>query len=135
MSIFDIKWCNFLCVILDIALDIHWKGNKIKKRGFSLLLENHCLSSSSFLHHFSGITGIRSKKYFADHGVANTIQLFVATKGNISGVLFYWKSRDEVEFPRDFLMNLATCLFACQWNHGTIIRMLKQTLSNGQNPV
>ena len=47
----------------------------------------NCLSSSPFLHHFSGIAGnskgeYGAKIYFTDHWTANTIQLVVATKGN-----------------------------------------------------
>ena len=50
----------------------------------------NCLSSSSFLHHFSGITEnshgeLGVEKNFTDHWTVNTIQLFVAKKGN-----FFW---------------------------------------------
>ena len=39
-----------------------------------------------------------------------TNQLFVAIKGNFSGLFFFWTGRSEGEFPRDYLINPATCL-------------------------
>ena len=44
-----------------------------------------------FLHNFSGILGKSEQKHFKDHPTANTIQLFVAIKGNSFG-LFLSKS-------------------------------------------
>ena len=66
------------------------------------------------LQNFSGISGnSEQKKYFTDHWAAHTIQLFVAIKGNFCNLLFFWISRSDTEFPRDYLINVATCLFAC----------------------
>ena len=50
----------------------------------------HNCISSSFLHHFSGITGnlkseFGAKIYFTDHWTANTIRLYVDVKG-----IFLW---------------------------------------------
>ena len=39
---------------------------------------------------------------------ANTIQLFVAIKGNFSGVFFFEQSPSEGKFPRGYLINVAT---------------------------
>ena len=41
-----------------------------------------------------------------------TIQLFVATKGNFFDILIFWKSHSEEESPTDYLIIVATCLFA-----------------------
>ena len=54
---------------------------------------------------------ICSKKYFTDHQTAKSIQLFVAIKGNFSFLLFFWRRRSKVKFPRG-LIDVATCLFA-----------------------
>ena len=35
-------------------------------------------------------------------------------KGNFSGLFFSRTSRSEGEFPRDYLINIVTCLFAYQ---------------------
>ena len=39
---------------------------------------------------------------------ANTIQLFVAIKGNFSGVFFFEQSPSEGKFPRGYFINVAT---------------------------
>ena len=68
--------------------------------------------SSSCPRLFRDIKKIGGKRYFTDHRAANIIQLFVAIKGNFSGLLFFWTSSSEGKLPRDYLINVATCLFA-----------------------
>ena len=68
--------------------------------------------SSSCPQLFRNIKKIGAKKYFTDHRAANIIQLFVAIKGNLSGVFFFWASSSEGKLPRNYLINVATCLFA-----------------------
>ena len=60
-----------------------------------------------------------SKKHFTEHQTAffvcyfyATIQLSDAIQRHFPGQLFFWTSCREGEFPRDFLINVATCLFA-----------------------
>ena len=38
---------------------------------------------------FRNIGKFGAKEYFMDHQTANTIQLFIAIKGNFSGILFF----------------------------------------------
>ena len=45
------------------------------------------------------------KKYFTDHRPANTVQVFVAIKGNFSGPFYFWTSRRKDKFLRDYLIN------------------------------
>ena len=52
----------------------------------------------------------RAKKYFADYQTANTIQLFVSIKSKYLEPIFFITSRSEGEFPRDYLIDIATCL-------------------------
>ena len=66
------------------------------------------------------------KKNFTDHQTADTIQIFVAIKGNFSGLIFFWTSCREGKFPKDYLINEATCLFTYHW---------VKTFSTGQKPV
>ena len=73
-------------------------------------------SPSSSLLIFWNIGEFGAKKYFTNHRKANTIQLFVATKGNVSSLSFLWSCPSEREFPRDDLINVATCLFAYHYN-------------------
>ena len=46
-----------------------------------------------------------TKKYFRAHRKVNISQLqvskFAATKGNFSGLIFFWTSHSEGEFSRD----------------------------------
>ena len=70
-------------------------------------------SSSSLPQLFWNIWEFGAKKYFTDSRTASTIQLFVAIKGNCAALFFFWTSCSEREFPRDYSINLATCLFAC----------------------
>ena len=65
---------------------------------------------------FRNYRKLGAKKYFTDHWTANTIQLFVAIKGNFLWSIFFWTSRSEGEFSRDHLINVSTCLFAYHWN-------------------
>ena len=84
------------------------KKKKMEHQSWKAL--RNCLSFSSFLHHFSGITGKKlfgAKCYFTDLRTANIIQLFVAIKGNFSGLFFFWTCRCEGEFLRDVLINVA----------------------------
>ena len=52
-----------------------------------------------------------AKKYFTDHGTGNTIKLFVDVIGNFSGLFIFSTGHSEGEFSRDYLINVATCLF------------------------
>ena len=91
----------------------------------------NCLSSSSFLRHFSGITGrlnyeFGAKRYFTDHWTANLIPLFVVITGNFfCSILFVNKSQGRA--IRQTLLDKCSYLFICI--------ALKYTLSNIQNPV
>ena len=53
-----------------------------------------------------------AKKHFRDYRTANTVQLFVAIKRNFSSLFFFWTFHSKGKFPRDYLINLATYLFA-----------------------
>ena len=80
------------------------------------------LSSSSFLDHFSRIMGnSEQKKYLADLWTADIIQLFIAVKGNLSGLIFF-ECRGITQRPIDKCSLLFICI------------LLSYTLSNGQKP-
>ena len=70
-------------------------------------------ASSSSPQLFRNVGEFVVKKYFTDHWITSTIQLFVGKIGNISGLFFLWTSRSDGEFPRDCLINIATRLFVC----------------------
>ena len=80
-----------------------WKATRLHLPVFSIF---------PFSTTFPEYWGIRKKKCFTDHQTAITVQLFVAIKGNFSGLLFFWTSRKEREFPREYFINVVTCLFA-----------------------
>ena len=61
-----------------------------------------------FFTNFPEYQGIRSKKIIYKPRTADTIQLFVAIKA--SGLFFFWTSRGEGEFPRNYLINAFSCL-------------------------
>ena len=82
--------------------------------------------SSSSPGLFQKIEEFGAKKKFTDHQTATTIQIFVAIKGNFSGLIFFWTSCREGKFPQDYLINEANCLFTYHW---------EKTFSTGQNPV
>lgn len=46
--------------------------------------------------------------------VEQLIQLFVAAKVSFSGLLYFSTFGSEGKFPRDYLPNMAICLFAYQ---------------------
>ena len=69
-------------------------------------------SSSSPLRLFRNIGEFGAKRYFTENPLANTSQLFLNIKGNSPGLFFFWTSPSEEKVPRDYLINLATCLFA-----------------------
>ena len=71
------------------------------------------LSLSSFLFPllFRNVREFGAIRYFTGHWMANTIQLFVAIKGNVYGVLFFRKSHSERRFPRDYLIDYCSHLF------------------------
>ena len=72
---------------------------------------------------------IRSKKIFY-HRIANAVQLFVPIKRNFFGSLFFFRtSRNEGEFCRSYLLNIATCLFANHENRHCIVVKNLSTLS------
>ena len=78
----------------------------------ALHLELSPFSSSPQL--FQNIGEFGAKNYFTDLWTA-TIHSFVAVKGNFSGLCFFWTSPSEGEFPRYYLINVATCLFAYKY--------------------
>ena len=102
-----------ICILFSIFATQAHSQLRLLAKNISL---RNWLYSSSFLYRFPGITGNLEQKYFTDHRTANTIQLFVAIKANFSGVFFFWTSRRERKFPRDFLIKIVTCLFACHCN-------------------
>ena len=67
-------------------------------------------SSSSRLSR--NIREFGAKIIFTDPGTANAIELFVDIIGNFSGLFIFWTSHGKGEFSRDYLINVATCLFA-----------------------
>ena len=69
--------------------------------------------STTFVYWLLNISEFRAKEYFTDHQSVNTIQLFVAIKRHFSGLSFSWMRCNKVQIPRDYLINVATCLFAC----------------------
>ena len=80
----------------DIFKVILWEINKV----FYICLKNTTFtiaffSSFLFTATFPEYREIRSKKKITDHQTANTIQLFVAIKENISGLFFFLTSRCE----------------------------------------
>ena len=62
------------------------------------------------------------KKYLADLWTADIIQLFIAVKGNLSGLIFF-ECRGITQRPIDKCSLLFICI------------SLSYTLSNGQKPV
>ena len=56
------------------------------------------------------IRKLEAKNHFTYNQKANTIQLFVATKRNFSGLFFFWTNHSKGEFLG------ATCLFAYYYN-------------------
>ena len=46
-------------------------------------------SSSSLSKLFRNIVGLGAKEYITDYQTANTVQLYVAIKGNFSGLFFF----------------------------------------------
>ena len=69
-------------------------------------------SSASLSYFFLTIGEFGTGKYFADHRIANTTQLFFSIKENLSVLFNFWTSCNKGEFSRDYLINVATCLFA-----------------------
>ena len=61
---------------------------------------------------FRNIGKVGAKRYSTDHRAVNAVQLSVVIKGNFSGLLFYSTYRSEGKFPRDYVGNGATGLFA-----------------------
>ena len=75
----------------------------------------NCLSpyfSASLPHFFWNIGELGAKKCFADHRTATTIPFFVTIKGTFDGLFLFQTSRKEGEFRIEYLINVATCLFA-----------------------
>ena len=90
--------------------------NSTKRNGFhqkeclKSITRCNCLSPSvsSMPRIFQSIGESGAKKYFTDHRTANTVQLFVAIKGNLSGLFFSWTMHTDGEIPRGYLINVAT---------------------------
>ena len=82
-----------------------------------------------FLAALSEISTNSKKKIFY-HRIANAVQLFVPIKRNFFGSLFFFRtSRNEGEFCRSYLLNIATCLFANHENRHCIVVKNLSTLS------
>ena len=89
------------------------------------LLEKHStlwlpLSPSSPLL-FWYIRELEWKNIFTDHQTSNIIYVFVAIKGIFSGPFIFWKSYSEEKFPRVYLINVGTCLFAYSQNRHNVM--------------
>ena len=65
-----------------------------KRNAFLLPFSIFIFFSATF---FLEYQEFRAKKYFTGHRTANIIQLFVAIKGNFSGLFFFLTSRSERE--------------------------------------
>ena len=61
---------------------------------------------------FENIREFGGEKYFTDHSTGNKTQLFVAIKGNFTELFFFKTSFNKVESPSDYLINVATYVFA-----------------------
>ena len=99
-----------------------YNANLLHSTSISFALKAQWFTIALFIllllcQNFLGISGNSDQKsifqtiqpiqYFS----ANTIQLILAIKGNFSGLLSFWKSCNEGEFPRDYLTNSVPCLF------------------------
>ena len=75
---------------------------------------HNCFYSFSFLHHFSGITQkYNGQKIFYRHCDRWYNSVIYFYKRKFSGPFFFLNTNcSKGEFPRDFLINVATCLFA-----------------------
>ena len=90
-----------------------WKPCFVCFKSKTLCICRFFQSSPSSSRLLPNIGEFGTKKYFTDHQTTNAIKLSVALKGNFSGLFFFWTSCSRVEFPKDYLINVATCLFAC----------------------
>ena len=61
------------------------------------------IASFSFSQTFLEYQGIWSKTYFTDHWIADIIQLFVATKGHFSGLVFFLSKAQLRGIPQRLL--------------------------------
>ena len=78
---------------------IRFVGLERKRLGRHRFLVSFALKAKPFtfasvlylflLHDFFGISRQKNILYFTDHRIAKIIQLFVAIKGNISGIFFF----------------------------------------------
>ena len=74
-----------------------------------------CLCSSSpsrfCASHIRNIGELGAKKYSVDLQILQFSYLFIIIR-NFLGLIFFRTSRSEGKFPRRYLINIATCLFA-----------------------
>ena len=113
-----------------------WSFRNIKKRWvcFKSQTLSICLfspSSSSFSRYFQDIGELGVKK--SDHRTANTIQLFVAITIDFFN-LFFSEENAAKGNSLDYVINIATCLFAQHFKTGWILLMCKEnTLTRSTN--
>ena len=69
-------------------------------------------TSSSSPRLFRNVEEFGVKKYFTYHRTVNKILLYVAIKGNFSGLFFFLISCSGGEFLRVYLIKIANCLFS-----------------------
>ena len=67
--------------------------------------------SSAEVHSSSGILGNSEQNIFTYHQPANS-----ANSVTFPGLFFFWTGLSEGVFPRDYLISVANCLFACNLN-------------------
>ena len=125
----DFKWTlPFLMVALTF-FNLGFRGHYLKgTQCFCIFVKSKTLCIWGFLHllllhNFSRISRNSEQKIFC-WLLDSYNQPFVAIKENSSGLCFFWTIPSKGEFPRYYLINVATCLFCI---------LLKQKLSNGQN--
>ena len=137
-SAIRMHWSQFFSIIWDKFLYTFLQELKsfYERSFYCVCLKSKTLCSCQFSLSslfspwlFRNICEFGAKKYFADHRTANTIQLFVATKGSFSGLFFFWTCRCKGEFLRDYLINAITCVFTCYWNRHLVVdkNLLKVT--------
>ena len=107
---------NIINMIVVIDFDFFYRSCRFRTQTFKLSLTScspSCASSTPRL--FRIIGKLEAKKIieniFQTIKLDNAIQLFVAIKGSFSD-LFFWTSQSKGEFPRNYLINVTTCLFA-----------------------
>ena len=93
------KYLNMICIpsifsFLEVNRLFHRFIVCLKRKTFCISL----FFPSSYQRVFRNIGEFGAKQYVWDHLTVNTIQLFVAIKGNFSHPFFFWTSRNEGKF-------------------------------------